>query len=343
MTALGAISPDGGEPDLVAISIVGYRNVDDIVPCLQALEQSTFTNFAVLICENGGPQSFELLMAALERHFEANPITSTPKPGRWSEIGAVRLKGGQLVEILCAADNLGYAGGVNATLERLAAFPRWQAVWVLNPDTMAAPGALSALTAKAASDPRYGVIGSRIILAASNTIHAYGGRWQTFKGRGRSIGMLQPLDAVPDIAAVERDMTYVLGTSMYVTRGFIESVGMMDEEYFLYVEEVDWCFRRGTFRLGYADDSIVYHHHGTTLGSNLTRRRKPRLAVYLGERNKHLFARKFQRGLYPVIALSTLALTAQYPLAGAWRNFGVALSGWWAGLRGEAGKPTWLP
>ena len=329
-------------PGPTAISIVGYRNEDDIQQCLATLQQASDQNFLVLICENGGRDAFEALVRSLNSMAEADHEPAPRAQGRVVEVWRGKLPGGQRIEVLCAADNLGYAGGVNATLERLAVHPSWSALWVLNPDTQPDENALAALVAKAASNSVYGIVGSRLILKSSGNVQAYGGRWRKLTGRGFNIGLHRPADATPDVAAVEREMTYVLGASMYVTRAFVETIGPMDEEYFLYVEEVDWCLRRGPFKLGYAHGSIVHHLHGTTLGSNVTRRHRSRLSVYLDERNKHLVSRRFFPQLYPLIAVTTLVFTAQYIRAAAWRNFMVALLGWWAGLRGEVGKPKWL-
>lgn len=55
---------------------------------------------------------------------------------------------------------------------------------------------------------------------------------------------------------------------MLVRREFIETVGLMSEDYFLYYEEIDWITRgAGRFRLGYAPDSIVWHKEGASIGT----------------------------------------------------------------------------
>lgn len=321
--------------------MVGFRNAEDVRQCVLKLQDGIDGNFAVLICENGGRAAFDDLVGALGTlaAAEAAPPSADPAvAGVWRG----RLPGGQVVEALLGADNLGYAGGVNATIARLAVFPAWSALWVLNTDTEPDRQALAALVAKAASDPSYGIVGSRLVLFGTGKIQAYGGRWRKFTARGFNIGLHRPAEAPVDPDAVEREMTYVLGASMYVTRAFIEEVGSMTEDYFLYVEEVDWCLRRGRFRLGFAADSIVHHHHGGTMGSSLSRRSRSRLSVYLGERNKHLMSRRFYPALYPLIAFTTLLFTADYIRARAPRNFLAALEGWWAGLRGESGKPAWM-
>ena len=134
-------------------------------------------------------------------------------------------------------------------------------------------------------------------------------------------------------------MNYVSGASLFATRDYVEAVGLLDERYFLYCEEVDWCFRRGARRLGYAHEALVYHAHGTTIGSSSDRRKRSPLSVYLDERNRHLLTRRFFPKRYPLVAIATLLFTAQYLRARAGANFIVALSGWYAGLRGEEGLP----
>lgn len=319
-----------------AIAIVGYRNTEDVTTCLQALTQSTAPDFSVHICENGGHAAGEALVDALADLADPDPAAPESPALIWS--GRMR-EGGQPVRVSCDGSNGGYAGGVNRCIEDARALPGWDALWVLNPDTQPAPEALAAMHRHLASGP-YGIVGCRLVLKNTGRVQLYGGRWRPTIARGFNIGLHAPADATPDIAAVEAEMTYVNGASMLVSRAFIDDIGPMDERYFLYNEEVDWCHRRGAHRLGYAHEAVVTHAHGSTIGSNTVKRQRSPLAVYLEERNKLLFSRRFYGARYPLIVLVTLALTAQYLRYGAVRNFFVALQGWLAGVRGEEGPPA---
>jgi N-acetylglucosaminyl-diphospho-decaprenol L-rhamnosyltransferase len=327
----------------VAVIIISYRNVADARECIAALARSTHRDMEIHVCENGGVEAFEALCLDLakivepelsrDQVYHANSVASFVRTKTACLEGA-----GIDLYLHQASKNLGYAGGINAVLAYIAD-RRWDAVWILNPDTAPAPGALAALVERAATG-NYGVVGSRLILENSGRIHLRGGRWRRFIARGYNIGFNELADDETDTAAIERDMNYVAGTSMFVTRAFIEDVGSMDESYFLYVEEVDWCFRRGSYRLGYAHDSVVLHKHGTTIGSNTDLRNRSGLSVYLDERNKLLFTRRFFPILYPVVICTTLVLTLQYLKARAFKNFRLALNGWVAGIRGERGVPA---
>ena len=319
------------------IIIVGFRCEDDIVQCLQSVAALDGGQFSIRICENGGPTSFRALTAALGQAFGPGQPDGY-RSERVDDAQRFALAGGIPVHAYRASGNLGYAGGVNAVLDCIAPDAAWDSIWILNPDTQPMPDALEALRRRAA-EGGYGVVGSRMILTRSNTIQMYAGRWRRTMARGYNIGLGAAADALPNVSKIEAVMDYVCGASMYVTRDFITKVGQMDERYFLYAEEVDWCFRRGAFKLGYAHDSVVHHAHGATIGSSHDRRSRSSLSVYLDERSKILFTQRFFPKLYPLVIVSTFLLAAQYLKAGAFKNYGVALAGWWAGLRGEHGFP----
>jgi GT2 family glycosyltransferase len=55
---------------------------------------------------------------------------------------------------------------------------------------------------------------------------------------------------------------------MLVRRAYLEQIGLMQEDYFLYYEEIDWCTRgKDKFRLGYAPNSLVFHKEGASIGT----------------------------------------------------------------------------
>ena len=328
--------------DPVVIAIVGYRNAGDIRTCLSALAGLTEKNFIVSICENGGREAYATLTNALDGLLAMDGVPPPVIDERVDDARAGRLQpGGQPVRLYLSAINAGYAGGINISIRQLARTEEWSGLWILNPDAQPHPDALAALIAR--SRDGYSIVSSRLVFAATERVQSYGGQWRILMARGLNIGMNAPRDAVPDADAIARTMDYASGASMFVTRDYINAVGLLDERYFLYCEEVDWCLRRGSRRLGYAHEAIVFHAHGTTIGSSADRRARSKLSVYLDERNKLLLTRRFFPVRYPLVVVATLLLTTQYLKAGAVRNFFVALSGWWAGVRGEVGFPARLP
>jgi N-acetylglucosaminyl-diphospho-decaprenol L-rhamnosyltransferase len=303
----------------VAVAIVGYRNSDDLARCIAALEASTYQDYQVVICENGGEEAYQ----ALQRCLPAS------------------LRGGQPLRLIRASYNLGYAGGVNVCL---AATPEADAWWVLNPDTEPYPDAMARLVARlGAGDCQ--AVGSTLHLP-SGKVQSHGGRWEPWLARAVSIGHGSELDGKPDPAAIERRQNYLNGASMMVGRRFLEAAGPMREDYFLYCEEVEWCLRarRAGMRLGFAEDALILHHQGTTTGNSAALAERPRMPVFLNERNKILLTRDVYPAALPIIALSSATVCiVRYARRRAWRQLSHALAGWRAGMRNERGPLREIP
>lgn len=323
----------------VTTIIVAYRNAGDVLACLKALGTQTHTGFAVHVCENGGDDAFAaLLRVAMNLGFRVVEERQAEKKLHRS----VSMTSAQMpfaLTLHLASENLGYAGAINAVL---SATETGGDVWILNPDTEPQPGALSALQARAHM-ANCGIVGGRLIMRENGRVQLDGGRWRKWIARGFNINFNAAADCVVASADVEAAMDYVSGACMYVTRDFIKAIGSMDDRYFLYAEEVDWCMRRQNFRLGFAQEAVIIHGHGTTTGAGGTLATRSALSVYLEHRNKQLLTRKHFPAAWPVIALITLALTGEYLVKGAPRNFFVALAGWWHGLLGRTGRPEHIP
>ena len=145
-------------------------------------------------------------------------------------------------------------------------------------------------------DEKIGICGSTLVYAHDRkTVQALGGaEYKTWTGGVREIGNGLTWPCTVDQSAVEAQMSYVSGASMLVSAAFLEKVGLMSEDYFLYYEEIDWATRarRAGFKLGYASDSVVFHKEGAALGSGKSQQRSA-LAEYYGVRNRIVFTRKF--------------------------------------------------
>jgi N-acetylglucosaminyl-diphospho-decaprenol L-rhamnosyltransferase len=302
----------------VAIIIVSYRGLTDIIKCLRALSLSSYERFRVVLCENGGEDAFEQLRASLP----------------------ARLLGGQPVDLYLAPGNLGFAGGVNFCLERAGLA---DAYWILNPDTEPGSQALAAMVDRLARGD-CGAVGHDLVLP-NGTLASRGGFWQAWSARSVSIDHGRQRKPLRDPQEMERRINYVIGASMLVSRNFIERTGLMRDDYFLYCEEVEWCLRAAIEgeALGYAADAVVLHSHGTSTGGGGELRSRSRLSVYLTERNRLLLTRDRFPRLLPIAAIAAVFhLFLRYGKARAWRQISYAFAGWRAGLRDERGRPLWF-
>ena len=95
---------------------------------------------------------------------------------------------------------------------------------------------------------------------------------------------------------------------MLLSREYLETVGLMEESYFLYYEEIDWAIRaKGLFKLAIAVDSIVYHKEGSAIGSaSFQRAASPTSEFYLMRSKLRFMARHLPKNL-PIAYAATFA------------------------------------
>lgn len=309
--------PPTQAPMDVAVVVVAYRNTDDIRRCVAALAASDFPHRTIIV-ENGGHEAFAALKAAIG---EAS-------------------SGGNTVRLVEAPGNLGFAGGVNHGIRQA---PHAQAYWVLNPDAVPAPDALGELVARLEHGECDAVGG--VLHFADGCVQSLGGQWQSWLARAVSIGAGRPVDAEIDVEAVESRLDYLVGASMLVHRRFIETVGLMREDYFLYAEEIEWFLRGAThgMRLGIASKARVLHYQGTTTGWTNSMKSRPKMPIYLDQRNRVLLTRDRFPARMPVVAITSLLfMLARFARKRAWRQVGYGVQGWAAGVTGKRGVPGWV-
>jgi len=133
-----------------------------------------------------------------------------------------------------------------------------------------------------------------------DVLQGVGGLYNPWFGLVREIGAGEPDRGQWDSISFHLD--YVIGASMFVTRGFMDEVGLMEEDYFLYYEELDWNLRgkEKDWRIGYCSAARVYHKMGASINGP-EKKGNSELADFYSVRNRILVTRRF----FPY-ALSTL-------------------------------------
>ncbi|HEV7732185.1 MAG TPA: glycosyltransferase family 2 protein [Candidatus Binatia bacterium] len=220
-------------------------------------------------------------------------------------------------------ENLGYAGGANVGI-RAALARGADVVLLLNNDVRLQPGAVAAALRVLDGDPRVAIVGAKVLTREDPS------RLWLAWGRvtwGQSLVALEGADA-PDGPRFsrERDVEWIGGCTMWMRAEALGRIGLLDEAFFAYHEEVDWCVRARAlgYRVVYCPDAIVTHTGRGTAGG----RRSVRIRKYFGARNTILFARKHAgpREWSRLVASLMISL----PLQVAWH-----------GLRGRPGE-AWV-
>lgn len=324
---------NASNPVRVGVVLVNWRGWRDTLQALETLFAGDYVHFdAVVVDNNSGDDSVEHILAwaqgrevavlpsllgervRVRAEQEAIPHTLLDE----SELAAPPAP--SRLTVIQAKCNGGFAAGNNLALSYLLNQGTYDYFWLLNNDAFPAPDALSHLIARAEDDPDIGMVGSTLIYAGRpDTIQATGGaEFALSGGRASHLGSELPFACLSkiDVLDVERRMAYIVGASMLVSCRFLERVGLMEESYFLYFEEIDWAERgKPTFKLGYAKSSLVYHKAG---GSTQTASRRSGLAAYYIARNRLLFTRRFHPTYVPSVWRATLLDALRYVAKARW-------------------------
>jgi N-acetylglucosaminyl-diphospho-decaprenol L-rhamnosyltransferase len=253
----------------VLVVIVNYRCAELTIDCLRSLQsqRSAIPNLQVKVVENASGDRSE---AAIADAITAN--------GWW-----------EWVSLLPLSENRGFAAGNNAAIAGALSGPNPPDYFLLlNPDTLVHDGAISALVDFLEGHRDVGIAGSRLE-------HAIGKPQRSafrFPGiaseleNGLRLGLVSSLlrnsIVAPPPPSGECRTDWVAGASMMIRREVFESIGLMDEEYFLYYEEVDFCRRAAIagWSCWYVPASRVIHLVGQSSGVTDSARRGQRRPAY---------------------------------------------------------------
>lgn len=264
--------------------------------------------YIVVVNWNGRNDTLECLASLMDLDYPRHTVVAVDNASSDGSVKEIRLRFPQ-VTILQAGANLGFAGGNNVGI-RHALEHGADYVWILNNDTVVAPDALTRLLERMQAKTDAGMCGSKLVYYHDRRqVQALGGatynRWFCIP---KHLGRNSDVDAAVDVEEVEARLDYVVGASLLVSRRFVETIGLMNEDYFLYFEELDWAARaRGRFSLAYAENSIVYHKEGASIGGKIDRPlERSSISDYYWMRNRLIFTRKFYPYALPTAYVSLL-------------------------------------
>lgn len=197
------------------------------------------------------------------------------------------------IELLRSNVNLGFAGGNNLALKYVKEMYKPDYFLLLNNDTAVEPSFLSALV-KNSTDLSVGIIGSKIYFFDEPTrLWFAGGYFDRFSGDGRHYAYEQ-LDEGGNNKLCKVD--FITGCCLMITKQLIEKIGYLDDSFFAYCEDLDYCLRakKNGFDCLYVPDSIIYHKVSSSFKTQKTTTLGARsaLAYYLNVRNRFFIYRK---------------------------------------------------
>jgi GT2 family glycosyltransferase len=310
----------------VWIVVLNWNNGRDTVDCLQSvLDVQDPAVAGVVVCDNGSTDDSVLLVrnwagsqgVCLAEHrwhgarFDPAPVSSPQDQGAADTSRFVLVHTGA---------NLGFAGGNNVGLRFVQQLDSDGPLLLLNNDALLSPGCVSAMARRLAADAQIGMCGATVIYHHTpSMVQAWGGAsFQPWLARATHLGGGAPVTLPRQRETVEAQLDYILGAALMVSRRCLDAVGLMNEDYFLYYEEIDWAVRarRSGFRLGYAPDAEVWHKEGRTIGSSGNKARRSLLSEHYLVRSSLRFTRRFYPWCLPSVVAYSLLVTARALLRG---------------------------
>jgi len=273
----------------VAVVIVNYRTAGLVVDCLRSLasEVEREPGLRVIVVDNaGGDDSVSVIGDAIRQ----NGWT-------WAEVRALDRNGG-------------FAFGNNAAIRSLIAESHPpDFVWLLNPDTLVRAGAATALIDYLERHPDVGIAGGRLEFpngepqTAAFRFPSLLGEMEDTIRIGPASQALQRFRVPIQARFANHPCDWVNGASMMVRREVFETVGLMDEGYFLYFEETDFCRRvkQAGWSIWHVPASRVVHLEGQSTGvTGAHLALKPRPKYWFDSRARYY--RKHHPGAYAFLA-----------------------------------------
>ncbi|MEP7027370.1 MAG: glycosyltransferase family 2 protein [Candidatus Eisenbacteria bacterium] len=234
--------------------------------------------------------------------------------------------------------NLRWAGGNNAGLA-LARAEGADGVLLLNNDTALEPDALAELLSAVDAHPEGGLFGPTILSWDGARIWSAGGDfwpalgWSAHRGLGRR---WDPAGTRP--LGEAEPAGYLTGAALYATRACLEAIGGLDERYYLYGEDADWCLRARAagFACLYAPRAVLRHRVSGSSGaaSPFKAYHRTRAGLRLAGRHARGLARWTWPVAYPVLLLAQSAAWAAR--GGGLPAFRAAWQAWFDHGRGIA-------
>lgn len=229
-------------PPHTCVILVNWNGRDDTLECLASLERAAMDNATVIVVDNGSEDG---------------------------SVGEIRSRHPG-VRILAMETNLRFAGGNNEGI-RAALASGAEQVMLLNNDTTVEPGFLRAMTARLASAPDIGVVAPKIYYYDRPDLLWYaGGEVSMWTGTMRHLGIREKDDGRFDRP---RETTYATGCCLLTRREVLERVGLLDESFYMYAEDADWCarVRNDGYRIMVEPGARVWHKVSVSAGGHLSR------------------------------------------------------------------------
>ncbi len=246
------------ENPFVSIVTLNWNGLDVTCEFLESMRHSTYRNYEIIVVDNGS---------------DIDPT------------GRIMAGGYFNTRIVKSPVNLGSPGGNNLGMRH--ASPGYDFIFQINNDAEITPDLIERCLEPFYEDPSIGVVCPKIRFYHNPNVIQYAGfnKMNMFTGKTTAVGSLEEDKGQHDVPGYTHSAH---GCAMMVKKEVIEKVGMMEEKFFVYYDESDWCARiiKKGYRIYYQPKGLCYHKESISMG-----KRSP-LKVYYMTRSRILYMRR---------------------------------------------------
>ena len=281
----------------ICIILVNYNGYDDTVECIKSIENSDYDNYKIILVDNGSKDKNKIL--------NDNYINNA-------------------ADVIISEENLGFSGGNNLGIKYAQEKYDPEYYLLLNNDTVITKDTISNLKKGFDFDSKAGIITGKIYyFSEPKTIWAAGGKFNFNTG----IADQPELGKIDDGVQYENtcEVSFATGCTMLISKQVINTVGYLEESYFLYAEDTDYCCRvlNAGFKIIYVGKALIYHKVSASTGkqSNMQQYYMFRNNCYIIKKycNKTLYV--YARRIYRTIKEMKYEHYSLRVLYKAWRDF----------------------
>lgn len=241
---------------MVSIISVNYNQPNATVDFLESVAKTTTNNHVeIILVDNGSSENH------LERFRQSYP---------------------NLIYVR-SEKNLGFAGGNNLGIEKASG----EYLLFLNNDTELIEGMIDVLVSEFVCNEEIGLLSPLILYHDDQKMVQYAGstKMNYLTGRNLSVGAKT---SDPSEYLVSCETGFIHGAAMMCRKKDVITVGCMEENYFLYYEELDWCekFKKAGKKMWFTGKTRIFHKESVSVG------KESALKTYFMHRNRMLFIRK---------------------------------------------------
>jgi len=250
----------------VSVVILNYYGKNDTLDCLDSLNQSNDTKFFKVLLINNSPDEV----------FSQTELT----------------KYSFHMDYVCPDKNYGFAGGCNIGIKKALDDPECSYIMLLNNDTIVTKGTVNSFI-KYADNHSDTLLNPVIAFYYTKKVQCTGGGFNLFFGLSRNINKNKRIEDIQ----LDIEPDYLNGCCIFAKKNLFRNVGLFDERFFMYCEDLDFSVRAK--KLGYKlcalNNIVIYHKHSQSTDSS-------RKQFYIC-RNMVLFVTKNYSRIFAVLLL----------------------------------------